>query len=119
MAATTTYGTGADGDAAAGLRRRTAAPAETYTPLQDDTKKELRPKVRSSIYSGWAGFRKVRTDRQQKQAQGLDIESIVAPILFTLLSFFTRLYRIGRSNIVTWDEAQYVFFLGCPVRWHG
>lgn len=38
----------------------------------------------------------------------MDIEAIIAPILFTLLSFFTRLYKIGQSNIVTWDEAQYV-----------
>lgn len=33
-------------------------------------------------------------------------EPVVAPLLFTALSFFTRMYRIGRSNIVTWDEAQ-------------
>ncbi|KKK24137.1 hypothetical protein P175DRAFT_0437932 [Aspergillus ochraceoroseus IBT 24754] len=34
-------------------------------------------------------------------------EPIIAPILFTLLSIFTRMYRIGRSNIVTWDEAHF------------
>jgi dolichyl-phosphate-mannose--protein O-mannosyl transferase len=28
-------------------------------------------------------------------------------VILTLLAFFTRLYRIGKSNIVTWDEAQY------------
>lgn len=33
-------------------------------------------------------------------------EPIIAPILLTALSVFTRMYRIGRSNIVTWDEAQ-------------
>lgn len=56
----------------------------------------------------------------------MDIEAIAAPILFTLLSFFTRLYRIGRSNIVTWDEAQYVVpfllhgkALGCITRDYG
>lgn len=31
----------------------------------------------------------------------------VIAVIFTLLSFFTRLYRIGKSHIVTWDEAQY------------
>jgi dolichyl-phosphate-mannose-protein mannosyltransferase len=31
----------------------------------------------------------------------------VLALIFTLLSFFTRLYRIEKSNIVTWDEAQY------------
>lgn len=35
-------------------------------------------------------------------------EVVIAPIMFTALALFTRLYRIGRSNIVTWDEAQYV-----------
>jgi dolichyl-phosphate-mannose-protein mannosyltransferase len=28
-------------------------------------------------------------------------------VILTLLAFFTRLYRIGKSDIVTWDEAQY------------
>lgn len=37
-------------------------------------------------------------------------EPIIAPIILTALALFTRLYRIGRSNIVTWDEAQY----DCP-----
>ncbi|KAJ6127471.1 hypothetical protein N7523_003083 [Penicillium sp. IBT 18751x] len=34
-------------------------------------------------------------------------EPTIAPILLTALSLFTRLYRIGRSNIVTWDEAHF------------
>lgn len=33
-------------------------------------------------------------------------EFLIAPIIFTALSFFTRMWRIGLSNIVTWDEAQ-------------
>lgn len=33
-------------------------------------------------------------------------EFLIAPIIFTALSFFTRLYKIGLSDIVTWDEAQ-------------
>ena len=37
-----------------------------------------------------------------------EYEWIYAPILFTLLAFFTRNYKIGLSPIVTWDEAQYV-----------
>ena len=35
-----------------------------------------------------------------------DFEFVFAPIVFTFLAFFTRMYRIGLSNIVTWDEAQ-------------
>ncbi|KAL3959803.1 hypothetical protein ACCO45_004920 [Purpureocillium lilacinum] len=34
-------------------------------------------------------------------------EPIFAPLIFTALAFFTRLWKIGLSDIVTWDEAQY------------
>ncbi|KAJ6010534.1 hypothetical protein N7451_001946 [Penicillium sp. IBT 35674x] len=34
-------------------------------------------------------------------------EPILAPIILTALALFTRLYRIGRSDIVTWDEAHF------------
>ncbi|KAL1968763.1 hypothetical protein VTN77DRAFT_1589 [Rasamsonia byssochlamydoides] len=34
-------------------------------------------------------------------------EFIIAPVIFTAISFFTRMYRIGLSNIVTWDEAHF------------
>ncbi|KAK4860637.1 hypothetical protein LT330_004368 [Penicillium expansum] len=34
-------------------------------------------------------------------------EPIIAPIILTALALFTRLYQIGRSNIVTWDEAHF------------
>ncbi|KAJ5317291.1 hypothetical protein PENANT_c034G02926 [Penicillium antarcticum] len=34
-------------------------------------------------------------------------EPIIAPVILTALALFTRLYRIGRSNIVTWDEAHF------------
>jgi dolichyl-phosphate-mannose-protein mannosyltransferase len=33
-------------------------------------------------------------------------EFLIAPFIFTALAFFTRLYKIGLSPIVTWDEAQ-------------
>ncbi|KAJ5686218.1 hypothetical protein N7536_008837 [Penicillium majusculum] len=34
-------------------------------------------------------------------------EPIIAPIILTALALFTRLYQIGRSDIVTWDEAHF------------
>lgn len=33
-------------------------------------------------------------------------EFIIAPLIFTALAFFTRMWKIGLSDIVTWDEAQ-------------
>ncbi|KEZ43084.1 Dolichyl-phosphate-mannose--protein mannosyltransferase 2 [Scedosporium apiospermum] len=34
-------------------------------------------------------------------------EVVIAPILFTIVAAFTRLWKIGISNIVTWDEAHF------------
>lgn len=36
-----------------------------------------------------------------------DWEFLLGPILFTALAIFTRLWQIGKSNIVTWDEAHF------------
>ena len=35
-----------------------------------------------------------------------EYEFIIAPLIFTALAFFTRMWKIGLSPIVTWDEAQ-------------
>ncbi|KAI6249298.1 Dolichyl-phosphate-mannose--protein mannosyltransferase 2 [Erysiphe necator] len=34
-------------------------------------------------------------------------EFLIAPVVLTFLAFFTRLYKIGLSPIVTWDEAHF------------
>src|ERR1700753_495545 len=36
-----------------------------------------------------------------------ELEWIIAPVLFTFFAFFTRMYKIGLSPIVTWDEAHF------------
>ncbi|KAH8691100.1 protein O-mannosyl transferase [Talaromyces proteolyticus] len=36
-----------------------------------------------------------------------DWENVLAPLILTVFSLFIRLYRIGLSNIVTWDEAHF------------
>lgn len=35
-----------------------------------------------------------------------EYEFLIAPLIFTFFAFFTRMYKIGLSPIVTWDEAQ-------------
>lgn len=35
-----------------------------------------------------------------------EYEFVLAPLVFTFFAFFTRMYKIGLSPIVTWDEAQ-------------
>ena len=34
-------------------------------------------------------------------------EFLIAPLIFTALAFFTRMWKIGLSPIVTWDEAHF------------
>ncbi len=90
-----TAASGASVAEAEALRRRnvSGAPDQAVAPPQpeaDDKKKPL--KKQSSIL------------------QILDEwEFIIAPVIFTAFALFTRLYKIGLSNIVTWDEAQQVF----------
>ncbi|KAF7719202.1 Dolichyl-phosphate-mannose-protein mannosyltransferase [Penicillium ucsense] len=54
----------------------------------------------------------VKKNKKQSQSPSLlhvlcSWEPIIAPVIFTALALFTRLYQIGRSNIVTWDEAHF------------
>ncbi|KAJ5105146.1 hypothetical protein NUU61_002493 [Penicillium alfredii] len=76
------------------LRRRNVPDAGRNQPastpyIDDDNSKKTRPQSPSSLHvlASW--------------------EPIIAPIIFTAFALFTRMYRIGRSNIVTWDEAHF------------
>ena len=87
--------TGASRDDAE-LHRRNVQSYETangqhVVKLEADDTKKLQPRPQSSgsilqILDEW--------------------EVVIAPIIFTGFALFTRLWRIGLSNIVTWDEAQ-------------
>ena len=64
-----------------------------------------------SIPPSGEGSREVEAnDLGQNEPSFLELldeyEYIIAPLLFTFLAFFTRLWKIGLSPIVTWDEAQ-------------
>lgn len=55
----------------------------------------------------------IDTNMQLTRQQAFDLlsfldeyEFIWAPLIFTFFAFFTRMYKIGLSPIVTWDEAQ-------------
>ncbi|SCW01369.1 LAFE_0D11056g1_1 [Lachancea fermentati] len=47
---------------------------------------------------------KVVTSKKSPLAK---LESVAMPILFTVLAFFTRMYRIGVNDHVVWDEAHF------------
>ncbi|KAI0479083.1 family 39 glycosyltransferase [Xylariaceae sp. FL0804] len=87
--ATVASGASPAGDAA---RRRNvpSAPAGAAAPQAQADEKKLHGKKQSSV---------------------LDVldqwEFIIAPLIFTALAVFTRLWKIGLSPIVTWDEAHF------------
>ncbi|KAI9748496.1 MAG: Protein O-mannosyltransferase 2 [Lichina confinis] len=91
----TGHSTGADYDAQTVKRRQGPADGPNGSAVQDSHTDDEQKKTR-------------RTQQQQSVLSYLDeYEFLLAPIIFTLLSFATRMYRIGRSNIVTWDEAHF------------
>jgi len=65
----------------------------------------------------------VRKDEEKKELKNLKVpedlsgkafkreywkvEKYVSPIILTVLSFFTRMYKIGANNHVVWDEAHF------------
>lgn len=48
-----------------------------------------------------------KSEAKQLQNDLSSIESIVAPIVFTILGFITRMYKISANNHVVWDEAHF------------
>ncbi|KAK4632213.1 Dolichyl-phosphate-mannose--protein mannosyltransferase 2 [Fulvia fulva] len=88
-----TKATGADTQG--GLRQRYAPPQQqqngNYVPKELDDKLDKKTKQQANSI-----------------LQTLDdYEFLIAPIVFTALAFFTRMWKIGISNIVTWDEAHF------------
>ncbi|EAS37196.1 O-mannosyl transferase pmtA [Coccidioides immitis RS] len=64
--------------------------------------------------NGGSGVPEIVVDGKKafaKKSSFLDVldewEFLIAPVIFTALAFFTRMWRIGLSNIVTWDEAHF------------
>ncbi|KAI9852895.1 MAG: Protein O-mannosyltransferase 2 [Vezdaea acicularis] len=87
------FATGAEHDDQGLTRRNVAGTANgdavTRVPEEDTSKTKGTP-AGPSIFSYLDEF-----------------EFIIAPIVFTAFSFFTRMWKIGLSDIVTWDEAHF------------
>jgi len=100
------------------LRRRNVPDTKTngqaQAPLVDDDKKKQMKKVSTLRFLRAVSRRYCRivyaNGAGQTQQSILNIldewEFLIAPIIFTALAFFTRMWKIGLSPIVTWDEAQ-------------
>ncbi|EGW31798.1 uncharacterized protein SPAPADRAFT_62390, partial [Spathaspora passalidarum NRRL Y-27907] len=55
-----------------------------------------------------ADLKRTKYDETKEFVDSLKkLETILAPILLTLLSFFVRFYRISKNNHVVWDEAHF------------
>ena len=53
-------------------------------------------------------LKRTQYDEAKETAESLkQVESILAPIVFTALSFFVRFYRISVNDHVVWDEAHF------------
>jgi dolichyl-phosphate-mannose-protein mannosyltransferase len=100
-----TTGASQDGE---GIRRRYVPDAnqlaQQYVPPQPEEKSKL--KVGFPVRKG--GVQLTFCHQPKSFLQTLDDwEFIIAPIIFILLAFFTRNWKIGLSPIVTWDEAHF------------
>lgn len=115
--ASTARTTGADAQAEE-LRRRNVASQSNATPVvaAAPTKEKSKEKVSLLSTCGHESnslAAKVHANTQLTRHQAFDLlsfldeyEFIWAPLIFTFFAFFTRMYKIGLSPIVTWDEAQ-------------
>ncbi|KAJ9622300.1 Protein O-mannosyltransferase 2 [Taxawa tesnikishii (nom. ined.)] len=83
---TQSYATGQDRQADGMRRRNVPELQQNGSPLPVDMNEKTKEKASSSFDQ---------------------LEPIIAPIVFTFLAFFTRMWKIGLSPIVTWDEAHF------------
>ncbi|KKA21364.1 O-mannosyl transferase [Rasamsonia emersonii CBS 393.64] len=75
----------------------------------DVRRRNVADSERSDVLPGPPADQDVDTKKPPKSFLAIldEWEFIIAPVIFTAISFFTRMYRIGLSNIVTWDEAHF------------
>lgn len=87
------------------LRQRTTADTLQVKSAGAD---ELAPQTTPNLTKENKTVPKKKQPQQTSFLQILaDWEVVYAPIIFTALALFTRLYKIGLSDIVTWDEAHF------------
>ncbi|CAE6435518.1 unnamed protein product [Rhizoctonia solani] len=77
-------------------------------PMQDDDSKDVYAKAKAGFHTGRLG--PVR--RQQPPPSNItefiqQNSDLLPPVIYTLLSCWTRFYNIGKADIVVWDEAHF------------
>ncbi|KAG8715333.1 Protein O-mannosyltransferase 2 [Ceratobasidium sp. 423] len=89
-------------------RRYPAAEKPDVWPVDDDDSKDVYAKAKAGFHTGRLG--PVR--RQQPPPSNItefiqQNSDLLPPVIYTLLSCWTRFYNIGKSDIVVWDEAHF------------
>lgn len=109
-----TYATGA-AQSADGLRQRNVPQGEQNGQLRAaateiDVKKSQAIKKVGRRLRYHTDFKLTHSLLKEKSIVAYldEYEPYIAPVIFIALAFFTRMWKIGLSPIVTWDEAQYV-----------
>lgn len=106
--ASTAHTTGIDAHADELRRRNVATRNDATAPAgaRAPEKEKSKDKVCHTTPRGCRN--RLLTRRQPFSVLSLidEYEFIWAPLIFTFFAFFTRMYKIGLSPIVTWDEAQ-------------
>ncbi|KAF9532737.1 glycosyltransferase family 39 protein [Crepidotus variabilis] len=93
----------------AGLGYEPDTPKEHYGEYYNDEGKDVYNKLRPQVARIGSGrmpqvHQPPPTSIREFFLQNLDI---IPPIIYTLLSCWTRFHKIGASNIVVWDEAHF------------
>lgn len=78
------------------LKRRHAS--QKHSPEYND-ERDLKSPEEKALYRGQT--------RQLQQTAWQQYKHLALPVAFTMLSFITRFWSIGKSNIVVWDEAHF------------
>ncbi|PWY68046.1 protein O-mannosyl transferase [Aspergillus heteromorphus CBS 117.55] len=78
--------------------------------ITSDVRRRITPRPEKSTWhsdNDRDGDSKRNSESASITSETANWEPILAPLVLTVLSIFTRMYQIGRSNIVTWDEAHF------------
>lgn len=91
-----------NGDKNIASRLRGKAQAEYQ---QQQTEQEIEPETETILIDD--KNKQDAAELEQFNSSLYKAEAILAPLIFTILGFLTRMYRIGANHNVVWDEAHF------------
>ncbi|KAB5595729.1 Dolichyl-phosphate-mannose-protein mannosyltransferase [Ceratobasidium theobromae] len=77
-------------------------------PIDDDDAKDVYGKAKAGFHTGRLGPVRRQQPPPANFTEFIQQNSeLLPPVIYTLLSCWTRFYNIGKSDIVVWDEAHF------------